>query len=229
MGRLERKVVVVTGAASGIGAATARKMASEGAAVILADLNLTGADHVAGEISAAGATAVAVEADVNEEHAVRAMIDTAVDTFDGIDVLDNNAAALGHDVIGRETTITEMDAEVRNRTRGVDLRGVMFGCKHAVPRMLERGGGVIINTSSVAGLQGELTRPAYGASKAAVIGFTRNVATQYGKQGIRCLAVAPGVVSTPDTLDSVAPAEMAMYQRHTLTPRVASPRTSRTS
>jgi NAD(P)-dependent dehydrogenase (short-subunit alcohol dehydrogenase family) len=187
VGRLERKVAVITGAASGIGAATARKMAAEGAAIVLADIDLTGAEAVAGEINTPGATAVAVEADVADESAVRGMIETAVTTFGGIDVLHNNAAAVGSDVFRRDAAIAELDVEVWNCTMGVNLRGVMFGCKFAIPRMLERGGGVIINTSSVAGLLGELMRPAYGASKAAVIGFTRNVATQYGKQGSTAL------------------------------------------
>ena len=115
-----------------------------------------------------------------------------VDTFGGIDILHNNAAITSVDFMMRDGMIHELDVDLWDQTMAVNVRGYMLCTKYAVPHMLARGGGVVINTSSGAGLQGELVRAAYGTSKAAVIGFTRSVATQYGKMGIRCVCVVPG-------------------------------------
>src|SRR6202034_2223214 len=103
-----------------------------------------------------------------------------------------------------------------DQTMAVNLRGCMLGVKYAVPRMLERGGGVIVNTSSGAGILGEFMRTAYGTSKAAIIGFTRNVASQYGKRGIRCVSVSPGAMLTPAMQTNLAPEVLEMMKRHHL-------------
>jgi len=112
---------------------------------------------------------------------------------------------------------------VWQRTFAVNLLGPALGCKHAIPRLLERGGGAIVNTSSAAGKVGDLTRSAYGASKAALESLTRHVATQYGKRGIRCNAIAPGVIATPALAANVPPAQIALYERSHLTPRLGRP------
>lgn len=223
MGKLDGRVAIVTGAASGIGAATASAMAEAGAQVVIADINLLGAEEVAKEIEAAGGIAAAVWVDTSLEDSARDMVRFAVDQFGGIDILHNNAAALGVDVIGRDADITEMDVDVWERTMAVNVRGVMLGCKHTVPSMLARGGGVIINTASATGLQAELTRPAYGTSKAAIIGLTRNIATQFGKQGIRCVAIAPGIVLTPAARRNLSAEHVLMFERHALTPHAQEP------
>ncbi len=223
MGKLDGRVAIVTGAASGIGAATASAMAEAGAQVVIADINLSGAEEVAKEIEAAGGIAAAVWVDTSLEDSARDMVRFAVDQFGGIDILHNNAAALGVDVIGRDADITEMDVDVWERTMAVNVRGVMLGCKHTVPSMLARGGGVIINTASATGLQAELTRPAYGTSKAAIIGLTRNIATQFGKQGIRCVAIAPGIVLTPAARRNLSAEHVLMFERHALTPHAQEP------
>jgi len=217
------RVAIVTGAASGIGRATARALAAEGLAVLVADLDAEGAERVVADIAAAGGTAAAQRADVEQEESVRAMVDAAVSRFGGLDVLHNNAAASAPEIMGRDLDLAEMDVDVWDRTLAINLRGPMLGCKYAIPRMLERGGGVIINTSSASGLVGDLSRAAYGASKAGLDSLTRYVATQYGKRGIRCNAIAPGVIHTPALAQNVPAEQLAVFERSHLTPRLGQP------
>jgi NAD(P)-dependent dehydrogenase (short-subunit alcohol dehydrogenase family) len=191
MGRLAGKVAIVTGGGSGIGEATARAMAREGASVVVADINGPAAEHVAGELP----NAVAAEVDVSDESSVVRMINVAIDTFGGLDVLHNNASDASVNAL--DTDIVTLDMTVFDRLVAVNLKGVVMGCKHAIPAMLLRGGGSIVNTASVEGFMGRGVRAAYGASKAGVVLVTKAVAVQYGWQGIRCNAVAPGLVLTP--------------------------------
>ena len=191
MGRLEGKVAIVTGAGSGIGEATARLMAHEGASVVVADIDGSAAERVAGELGGA----VVAEVDVSDESSVVRMVETAVESFGGVDVLHNNASDAS--IAAADTDIVTLDMAVFDRLVAVNLKGVVMGCKHAIPHMLARGGGSIVNTASIEGFVGRGVRAAYGASKAGVVLLTKSVASQYGSREIRCNAVAPGMVLTP--------------------------------
>ncbi|MCM3920499.1 SDR family oxidoreductase [Frankia sp. AiPs1] len=217
---LSGRVAVVTGAASGIGAASAATLAAQGAKVVLADINVDGATEQAEKIAAGGGTALAVETDVRVEEQVARVLARAVEVYGRLDVLHNNAAAM--DLAGVDPGITELDLKVWEGTLATNARGPLLGCKHAVPLMLRSGGGSIINTSSISSQVGELTMTAYGAAKAALSQITRAVAAQWGKQGIRCNAVAPGLVLSPSGLG--LPREIIdLYIRHSLTPYVGEP------
>jgi NAD(P)-dependent dehydrogenase (short-subunit alcohol dehydrogenase family) len=143
------KVAVVTGAASGIGAATAAELAERGMSVLVADINGDAAENQAEAIGSSGGTAVGVGVDVSEELDVARMLDLAVDHFGRLDLLHNNAAATADSL--NDADIVDMDVKLWDRTMAVNLRSAMLGCKHAIPHMLSGGGGVIVNTSSGAG------------------------------------------------------------------------------
>lgn len=196
MSRFEGKVAIVTGGGSGIGRATAVLLASEGAAVTVADLRTAAADEVVAAIDAAGGRARAQAVDVADADAVASMVADTVAAFGGLDVLHNNAAAL--DQNQRDQDVVSMDLDTWQRVLDVNLTGPMLGCRFAVPAMLERGGGSIVNTASAAAFYGSTSLLAYGTSKAGLVALTQYVATAYGEQGIRCNAVAPGVVVARD-------------------------------
>ena len=196
MSRFEGKVAIVTGGGSGIGRATAVLLASEGAAVTVADLRRAAADEVVTAIEVAGGTARAQVVDVADADAVASMVTDTVVAFGGLDVLHNNAAAL--DQNQRDQDVVSMDLDTWHRVLDVNLTGPMLGCRFAIPAMLERGGGSIVNTASAAAFYGSTSLLAYGTSKAGLVALTQYVATAYGEQGIRCNAVAPGVVVARD-------------------------------
>ena len=166
MKRLDGKIAIITGAASGIGRATARRVAAEGARTVVADLNDAGAKQVADEISAAGGEATAVQADLGDNDSVRAMVEAAVTGYGGLDILHNNAAATRL-AATEDLPVSAADPAVWDETMRVNLRGAMVAIQAAAPHMIARGGGSVINTASGAGLTGDLRNPAYGASKAA--------------------------------------------------------------
>ncbi len=189
-GRLAGKVAVVTGAASGIGRATALRFAAEGAWVVVADVSESGAD-VAAEIISAGGEAIAHRVDVSVSSEVDGLIDAAASRFGRIDVLMNNAAA-PHG--GPVSAIT--DAEWR-RVMSVTLDGVFHGVRAALVRMVAQGSGSIINIASGAGLGGEVMLGAYGAAKAAVINLTKTAAVENAASGVRVNCICPGPIATP--------------------------------
>lgn len=221
MDGLAGKVAIVTGSGSGIGRASARRLARAGAKVLVADVNLGGAEETVSMIEADGGEAAAQQADVSDEASIAAMVAAAVDRFGALHLLHNNAADVV--IIQRDLDVLSMDTEVWDRTMQVNLRGPMLGCKHAIPHMLDAGGGAIVTTSSTSGQFGDLSRVAYGVSKAGIDSLTRYVATLYGKQGIRCNAVAPGVVKTPALTANVPADQIALFERNHLTPDMGEP------
>jgi NAD(P)-dependent dehydrogenase (short-subunit alcohol dehydrogenase family) len=220
MGRLDGKIAIITGAASGIGKATAQRVAAEGARTVVADLDAAGAQQVAGTITATGGLATAVQLDLGDTDSVRAMVDAAVAAYGGLDILHNNAAATRL-AATQDGPVSAADPDVWDETMRINLRGTMVAIQAAVPHMIARGGGSVINTASGSGLTGDLRSPAYGASKAALINLSRYVATEFGKQGVRCNAISPGfiVISEKPGREAVH----ATMLRHALTPRLGRP------
>ncbi len=210
MGRLDGKVVVISGGARGQGAAEARMMAREGAKVVFGDILDDEGRKVEAEITEAGNEAAYVHLDVTREDDWRAAIDTAVSRYGKLNVLVNNAAILIRKSI-EETTEEEWD-----RIMAVNAKGVFLGTKHAIPAMRQAGGGSIVNISSTARLVGSLDgSPSYTATKGAVRLFTKATAIQYAKENIRCNSVHPGPIDTDmirDTLNDPARMERRMQR-----------------
>lgn len=199
MDGLQNKVIIIAGGALGIGAATARKVAKGGAHVIVADINESDATATAESIRKAGGSATAFRFDITDEESIERMIAYAVDKHGRLDGLHNNVADIALCV--RDTTLLEVDLAVWERMFRINLTGLFLTMRHAVPQMLKQGGGgAIVNTSSAAAFSAEPVRPSYGASKAGIVALTRHVATAYGRQGIRCNAVAPGAIATEAAL-----------------------------
>jgi NAD(P)-dependent dehydrogenase (short-subunit alcohol dehydrogenase family) len=220
---LAGRSALVTGGGSGIGAASARTLAREGAKVAVVDIVGESAEAVAASIREAGGSALAVQADVADEDQVRDMVAAAVKAHGGLGILHNNAALTSPEVNMADGFVADMSYDLWNDIMRTNLGGYFLGAKHAIPHMLAAGGGVIINTASGAGLQGELMRPGYGTSKAAIIGLTRNIAAQYGKQGIRCVTVAPGLILTPGLKANLPDEAQQMLLSHHLTPALGEP------
>jgi NAD(P)-dependent dehydrogenase (short-subunit alcohol dehydrogenase family) len=191
-GRLEGKVALITGAATGLGRVAAERFAAEGAKVVVAD-TVDGSATVEA-IAAAGGTATSVGCDVTDDEQVRNAVGAAVDTYGGLHVLYNNAGVM----LGDDDDPVTTPIEVYERTMDINVKGVLLGCRHGIPALLASGGGSIINVASFVAHMGAATpQIAYTASKGAVLAMTREIAVTYARQGVRANALCPGPIMTP--------------------------------
>jgi NAD(P)-dependent dehydrogenase (short-subunit alcohol dehydrogenase family) len=220
MGRLDEKVCVITGAGGGMGREAAIVFTAEGARVCAADVMLDAAEET---VSMCSGDAIAVAVDVADEGQVEAMMARTVERFGGIDVLYNNAGISPPD----DASILDTSVEAWQRVQDVNAKGVFLCCKYGIPRLLERGGGSIVNVASFVALLGAATSQiSYTASKGAVLSMTRELAVQFARQGIRVNALCPGPVETPLLLSIFGsdPAALERRRAHWPTGRLASPR-----
>ena len=188
---LTERVIVVAGGARAIGAASAQRLAEEGARVVVGDIDVASAERTAHAIEKAGGAAIAVQYDQADEQSVARLIAQAVDHFGGLHGLHANAADTRSEIIGRDLDLLEMDVAVWERTLRVDLIGYAIAIRAALPHFLAAGGGAIVCTSSDASDVGEPTRPAYAAAKAGINALVRHVASRWGKEAIRANAICP--------------------------------------
>ena len=196
--RLVDKVVVVAGASTGIGRGTALRLAAEGATLIVAapGSHKDKIDSLVDEIAAMGSRATGCAFDATDDASIAALIDMAARTYGGIDGVHANFADL--QILFSDTDALTVTDEVMERTLDVNLKGMMRITRHALPKLLERGGGAMIYTSSGAAIAGEPVRPCYAMAKAGINALVRHVASGWGKQGIRANAIMPGLVITPE-------------------------------
>lgn len=207
----EQKIAIVTGGASGIGRATTAQLAREGATVIIADIN-----EEAGAASAEALGAHFIACDMADPAQVRAMAGRVIEQFGGVDILINNAADLS--LLARDDDLLNGDEAVWEETFRADQLSVMVASAACLPAMIGRSGGAIVNVTSVDGIKGDDTRFGYAMAKAAVNMLTEMIATRYGKQGIRCNAVAPGLVLTPPAQAGLTGPVRQIFRDHALTP-----------
>ena len=220
MGRVQGQVAVVTGGASGIGAAGAALLAAEGAAVVIGDLREQDATAAAAEIAAAGGRAVGVAVDVTDEQSLTGLVETAVTEFGRLDIMCNH---VGGSDPRKDLDVLGLDMDEFDRVMRLNVRSAVLGCRLAIPHMAKVGAGSIINTASVGGLSGDFVQVAYGTAKAAVIRLTQYVATQYGHQRIRCNAIAPGAVMTPALTDNLPAETIEKIRAHNALPFIGEP------
>jgi NAD(P)-dependent dehydrogenase (short-subunit alcohol dehydrogenase family) len=223
MTRLAGKSAVITGAGSGIGRASALKFATEGAAVAVTDIVGDAAEAVAEEIRSAGGKAVAFTVDVADDAALKDMVERTITEFGRLDILFNNAVNTAAGKRKRDVNFLEFDPAVFHEIVQVNVLGGVLASKYAIPHMLERGTGCILFTSSTSSLGGDVAQFSYGASKAMVNWYVKTIATNYGKRGVRCNAIIPGVIETPAMM-AWASAEMrAAFMKLQNAPRLGRP------
>ncbi|QEC46365.1 SDR family oxidoreductase [Baekduia soli] len=208
--RLEGKVAAITGAGSGMGRAAALRFAQEGAVVVVVDIDGPAAQAVRDEVAAAGGRAMAVRADVAQASDVKGMVDAAESTFGGLDILYNNAGYWRYAIDGYEPGVTDgpsplLTEDIWETTINVSLKGTYLGARYGIPALRRRGGGSIINCSSVAAFRvGHGASDAYTAAKGGVVALTRSLAVEHGPEGIRVNCIVPGPIETP-LVDRIPP------------------------
>lgn len=192
MGRLEGKVALITGAGTGIGRATARAMAAEGAKVVVAEINAASGEQTAQIVTQAGGTCIAITTDVTQEDSVRAAIETAVRQFGGLHILHNNAG--GSTPV--DSTVVDVPIEEFWRAIRLDLFGTFLGCRFGIPAIIASGGGAVINMASNVALMGIAGRDCYTAAKGGIAAMTRSMAVEFAPQNVRVNAIAPAATMT---------------------------------
>ncbi len=217
-GPLVGRVALVTGGGSGIGAASAHALALDGATVAVTDINEAAAKAVAAAVVDAGGVAVGRQLDVASEQAWAEVVPALAAEFGPVRILHSNAAPTGGEFMSRDLDVVTMDLGLWRAVLDVALTGGMLACRQVLPGMIAAGGGAIVITSSVKGSTGSSLRTAYNASKGGLEALMRTVATRYGKQGIRCNAVAPGIVETDGLRETVPPERLQELLDAHLTP-----------
>lgn len=212
MARLKDKVAIITGSASGIGKQIAHTFGKEGAKVVVADFNEEGIQQTVADLKSLNIEALGIKIDVTSEEDVSNMINKTVDTFGTVDILVNNAG-----IVDRMQSAGNVTDDVWDKVMDINVTGVMRGIRKVLPLFLEKGQGTIVNMASISGLTGGRGGLAYTASKHAVVGMTKNIASQYGPKNIRCNAIGPAHVPTPLTMnmDNVDPYGMEVATRGT--------------
>jgi NAD(P)-dependent dehydrogenase (short-subunit alcohol dehydrogenase family) len=189
--RLQGKVVIITGAASGMGLAMAKRFTQEGAAVVAGDWHEARLNAAIDEIKAAGGEITGCQGDISQQDAAECLVTKAISTYGKLDVLVNNAGVMDH-----FDGVADLTNEMWRRVMGINLDGPMFTMRATIPHMIANGGGHIVNIASTAGISGGAAGAAYTASKHALVGLTKSTAWLYAPQGIRCNAIAPGGTKT---------------------------------
>jgi len=213
---LDGRVAIITGGGSGIGRATAKLLAKRGAKVAITGRTEARLAGVVEEIAGLGGEALAVAMDVADEQSIAAGVAATVARFGRLDIVHSNAAQTG--ALASDAAIADMDLAFWNRTLATNLTGSMLCAKHSIPHLLKAGGGSIIFTGSGKGLAGDLDYPAYGTTKAGLLGLSRYIATQYGKQGIRANVIVVGLVMTEALDENMPPEAQALMREHNLVP-----------
>jgi NAD(P)-dependent dehydrogenase (short-subunit alcohol dehydrogenase family) len=217
--RFDGAVAIVTGAAGGIGSATCRRLAAQGARVVVADVDATGAEALAVQL---GDAATPIAFDLGDPESVERLVAETVRQLGRLDVLVNNAAMLAAGTATPDTTIEDLVVDTWRRMLEVNVIGSALACKHAIPHLRASGGGSIVNITSEQAIRGANVGSAYSASKAGIISLTLSVATQCGRDGIRCNAVAPGLIGSPRIREAV-PQLIEAVMPHLLIGRIGEP------
>ncbi|SFN90233.1 NAD(P)-dependent dehydrogenase, short-chain alcohol dehydrogenase family [Paenimyroides ummariense] len=201
---LKDKRILIAGGATGIGAATAKRLASEGVAVVIGDINIEGAESVVRSIEDNGGKAYAFKFDLADETSIRSLIDFTIEKLGGLDGIANIGADVSDATAGNDIEVLEMQLPIWEKTLNTNLIGYALVIKYGLPHLKNAGGGYIVNTTSAAFHIGEKVRPAYAASKAGVNTLTRHIASTYGKDDVRCNCVSPGAVLTETGLSKLS-------------------------
>jgi NAD(P)-dependent dehydrogenase (short-subunit alcohol dehydrogenase family) len=221
MARLASKVIVVLGASQGLGAATSRRLAAEGAKLVLAGIGMERGEQLAASIVESGGCAHYCRADLRDADSLSRLMDDVVTKYGHLDGLFNNAADMS--LIGVDGDAVEIGIDTFDATIAADLRGLFLACRFAIPKMLASGGGSIVQSSSAASLAAEPTRVAYACAKAGLDALTRHVAVRWGKSKIRCNSIAPGMIMTETALLYADMLPLADLLRRTASPRLGQP------